>query len=106
MDLLTFWLQNPSNTILLVLLVAICWIGWRAQATRGDVDFVEIFRDETGKMTWSRFSAVGAFITSTWVLTSLASLKTMNNELYYAYLLCWSGSAVALKLVEVWKSKP
>jgi len=102
MDLLNFWLLNPSNTILLVLLTAICWIGWRAQATREDVDFVEIFRDDNGKLTWGRFAAVGSFVASTWVLTSYASLKILPNEMLYAYLGCWSGSAVVLKALDIW----
>lgn len=105
MDLLTFWLQNPSNTILLVLLTAICWIGWRAQATRGDVDFVEIFRDDNGKLTWGRFAAVGSFVASTWAMTSYASLKILPVEMFAAYLLCWSGSAVALKALDIWSKK-
>lgn len=105
-DMLAFWLNQPANFLLLALVAAVVWLGWKAQRERTDIDFADVFRGDGGKVTWSRFGAIGSFIASTWVLVSYASMKIMPNELYYAYLLFWSGSAVAIKALEVWSGRP
>lgn len=104
--MLAFWLLQPANFLLLALIAGVTWLGWKAQKERNDIDFADVFRDERGKVTWSRFGAIGSFIASTWVLISYASMKIMPNELYFGYLLFWSGSAVAIKALEVWSGRP
>lgn len=105
-ELLVFWLANPSNVLFLALLSAIAWIGWRAQRERDDVDFADVLRDDAGKITWSRFAAIGSFLASTWAITSYAALKILTVEMLGVYLAVWSGTAVALKALDIWAKKP
>ena len=104
-DLLIFWLANPSNVLFLALLFAIAWIGWKAQKERADVDFADVLRDDAGKITWSRFAAIGSFLASTWTITSYAALKILTVEMLLVYLSVWSGTAVAMKALDVWAKK-
>jgi hypothetical protein len=106
MDMLAFWLLNPANTILIFLIAAVCYLGWKTQHDRDDVDFADVFRDTNGKVTWTRFAAMGCFITSTWVVISYASARILPNEMLYAYLLTWSGAPVLLEAIRVWSGRP
>jgi hypothetical protein len=87
--------------ILLVLLIFAFAIMVKAQARR-DFDFADMIRDDGGKVSSTRmFSFICLAITS-WIMAILTIGDKLTSEYFWYYLVVWSGTAVALKLVDKW----
>lgn len=97
----TEWLQ-PANVILLLMVFALGILLIRAQR-RPDVDFVQMLRTVDGHLDWAKFSAIGAFVVSTWIVmivTVTDAKREVLEAVFYGYLIAWSGSVAISKWLD------
>lgn len=89
-------------TVILFLLLAFAFILVARAQARPDFDWADMLRDENGKVSSTRmFSFICLAITS-WIMAILAISKELTPDYFWYYLVVWSGTAVALKLVDKW----
>lgn len=98
------WL-TPINIVLFAMLIGTAVVMFKAQ-DRNFFDFGNMLRDDNGKENALRLAALGAFAVSSWIVMQLTITGNMTEAYYAIYLLTWSGSAVLLKFLEVWKGGP
>lgn len=98
-------LVDLPAVVLVALLLVSAWVLWRAQKS-GRYDLGNMLRDADGKESAQRLAVLGAFAVSSWYLmrAGLASAE-LNSELYWAYLVTWSGSHVLIKAIEKWDGR-
>lgn len=96
----TFTIIMPV-IILTALVGIICWLIVRAQSREG-FRFEQIFIDENGKSSSTRFLALMAFAISSWYMAvKVLTAAEASSEFLY-YLLAWSGALVFSKAAEKW----
>lgn len=89
------------TTILFVLLGLGALVALRAQS-RDDFDFADMLRGDDGRVSSTKmFSFVSIAVTS-WIVAYLTISGKITPEYYWYYLVVWSGTAVAMKLVDKW----
>lgn len=89
------------TTILIALLGLAALVALRAQS-RDDFDFADMLRGDDGKVSNTKmFSFISIAVTS-WMVAYLTISGKITPEYFWYYLVVWSGTAVALKLVDKW----
>lgn len=87
--------------ILISLLVFAFALVAKAQA-RPDFDFGEMLKDENGKVSSTRMFSFICLAVTSWVIATLTISDKLTSDYFWYYLIIWSGTAVALKLVDKW----
>jgi hypothetical protein len=102
------WLISHLNTadiVLVVLLLAACWVVWKAQQ-RTDFDFADMLKDDTtGKPTALRMAILGSFAISSWVVMHDTLGNNLSDQQFWAYLVTWSGAAILRYVAERWNGQ-
>lgn len=103
--LLTGYFSLPS--FFLCLMLAAAWSMVHKAQSRPDFDFGNMMKDPEGKESAMRLAVLGAFCFSSWFLMAIMSNNPTGDHtnIYLIYLVCWSGSPVALKLGEALLAK-
>ena len=76
------------------ILVAL-WVLWKIQRSPKPVDLVDLILDESGRASWTRICAIGAFLFSTWAMAHLELTGRMDSTYFGLYLGTFVGGAVA-----------
>lgn len=94
------WLA-PVNLVLLLALVAIGLVIWRAQR-REDFDWADALRDDAkdNKISVWRVIVFGAFAAHTWVLMHEAAEAQVSDGMYLIYGAFWSMSSLGAKIID------
>ncbi len=89
--------------LLLVLLVAVGVMLWRAQK-RDDFDLANMLRQSNmdGKESAAQLAILLAMSLSSWVLMSETLNNRLTADLWYGYLITWSGSPALLEIAKRW----
>jgi len=92
--------------LILVLMLSAAWGMIRSAQKRADFDFGNMLKDENGKESAMRLGVLAAIAFSSWyVMSDLILSKAGDPTILLIYLVCWSGSPVALKLGEALVAK-
>jgi hypothetical protein len=98
--------------VLVVMVVVMAWVLYQTQK-RPDFDFGNMMRDDTtsaaypkGKESVYRLIAPGCFTIHTWYIVHETVLKGLEKNDIIEYALLWSGSLVAVKLIDAVWPKP
>lgn len=96
-----------AGVILIFMLAGMVWVFVLAQRGGPDTfDFRRTLTDDKEKPSLLRILAVGAWAASTWVLMRDAiSVQGADPTVLGLYLAFWSGSPVAVKLIEALQAK-
>lgn len=89
------------TAILFCLLVFAFALVLRAQS-RDDFDFADMLRDDDGKVSSTRMFSFICLAVTSWIIATLTISDKLTPDYFWYYLIVWSGTAVALKLVEKW----
>jgi hypothetical protein len=107
-----FALIDVPAMVLFAMLLIISWVLYKTQQ-RKDFDFGNMLRDDAindkypkGKESIYRLIAPGAFTIHTWYIVHEAVLHGLDKQEVYVYALIWSGSLVAVKLIDAIWPKP
>lgn len=87
--------------MLLILLWLMMFVLWRAQK-REDFDLANMLRGDEGKESPWRLCTLGAFAISSWALMTEVLSNRLTPEVWWGYLLTWSGAIVMLELAKRW----
>lgn len=87
--------------ILFVLLLFVFVLVGKAQS-RDDFDFGDMLKDENGKVSSTRMFSFICLAVTSWIIAVLTISDKLTSEYFWYYLVIWSGTAVALKLVDKW----
>lgn len=90
--------------VLAVLLIGFCWSVWRV-ANRSDFDLASIYKDDTGKPSATRFALVGAWVASTWYFMQDMLDGVPDPQIFWGYLVTWSGAKVLEKAIDKWSGQ-
>jgi ABC-type Mn2+/Zn2+ transport system permease subunit len=92
--------QADLMTIALVIgLLLTLWILWRVQRAANRVDLVDIIVGDDGKASWTKLTAVGAFLISSWGFVALIQRDKMTETLFGLYIAVYSGAPVAYRFI-------
>ena len=72
---------------------------WKVQKNvKNKVDLSELLIDADGKASWTKITAIGAFLFSTWGFVVLIERDHMTEALFGLYIAVYSGAPVAYRL--------
>lgn len=100
-----FWetIRWDIPAFVLALLLITWMISLVLVQSRKDFDFADIYRDDvTNKASLVRVTAMGAWVATTWIAMQDALDGVVTPEIFWGYLLGWSGAKVLEKLGEKW----
>ena len=69
---------------------------------RNDFDFAQMYLDENGKPSTVRVLSVGAWVASTWYVMQDMLDGVPTPEVFWGYVITWSGAKVLEKGAEKW----
>jgi len=91
--------------VLALMLVGAAWVAWRAHGS-GRFDWGNMLRDADGKESAQRFAVLGAFAVSSWFVMRMAfRVDQPDPQIFWAYLVAWSGAHVLTKAAEKWDGR-
>lgn len=93
---------DVPKVMLAVLLVGFVWSIIKVQR-RPDFDFAQMFQDDTGKATVSRFIGIGTWVASTWYVMQDMMDAVPTPEIFGLYIGIFSGAGIAAKAIDKWK---
>lgn len=99
---LTVQLLLPAM-LLLALLLVMMFVLWRAQK-RADFDLANMLRqgNADGKESAAQLAILTAMAMSSWVLMSETLNSRLTENLWWGYLITWSGSPALLEVARRW----
>lgn len=112
MDSLTsFWWHfwegirwDVPKAVLVVLLLGFAWSLIKVQS-RQDFDFAEMYKDDNGKVSVFRFTAIGTWVAATWYVMQDMMDGVPTVEAFAMYIAVFSGAKVAEKAIEKWSGE-
>jgi hypothetical protein len=99
-DCLTGSEWNPAALLLLAGLAFTVWILWRVHRNaRNSIDLSELLIDSDGKASWTKITAIGAFIVASWAFAFMTLHDKMTEWLFLFYVAVYSGAPVAYRFI-------
>lgn len=94
-----------AGFLLLLLVASMLWVLWRAASAEG-FDIKDVLRDDNKKPSFTRVAGLGAFAFSSWVLMKdVLSANGAHPEIFWSYIIVWSGAPIASDLVKALEAK-
>ena len=85
-------------TLILLGMLGFAWSIVHKAQKREDFDFGNMLKDESGKESAHRLTAIGSFAVSTWYIMYYGMHVTNPDPVIFGiYVGAWSGTAVAMK---------
>lgn len=99
----TIMLAQPvvPTALLFVLLLFAFTIMLKAQK-RKDFDWADMLKDDDGKVSSTRMFSFICLAVTSWIVAYLTISDKLTEQYYWYYLVIWSGTAVALKMIDKW----
>lgn len=89
------------TAILFILLIFSFVLMLKAQS-RKDFDFAQMLQDENGKASSTRMFSFICLAVTSWIVSFMTISEKLTEQYFFYYLVVWSGTAVALKIVDKW----
>jgi hypothetical protein len=71
---------------------------WKVQRNvKNHVDLSELLIDADGRASWTKITAIGAFLFATWGFVVLVERDKMTEALFGLYIAVYSGAPVAYR---------
>lgn len=96
----------PSMFLIVGVFVALVLL-WKVQRNvKNHVDLSELLIDADGRASWTKITAIGAFLFSTWGFVVLIERDKMTETLFGLYIAVYSGAPVAYRLAAARNPQP
>lgn len=97
------WLSgHPIAVIMLLGTIVFMFVLWRIQRSP-KIDLVDLFIDTDGKASWTKITAIGAFLVGSWAAVYLIVNFGVSAVAFMCfYLVVYSGAPVAYRLFSMY----
>jgi hypothetical protein len=99
LDCLAGFTISPAALILIFGLLFSLWILWKVQMSPKHIDLVDLLVDTDGKASWTKITAIGAFIIASWAFAFMVLHDKMTEWLFLFYVAVYSGAPVAYRFI-------
>jgi hypothetical protein len=99
LDCIAGLVVNPMACVLLIALLVAAWVLWKVQTSPKHIDLVDLLVDTDGRASWTKITAIGAFMMSSWAFAYLTMHDKMSDFLFLSYVAVYSGAPVAYRII-------
>lgn len=93
--------QPVVPSLILVCLLVFAFVLLVRAQQRPDFDIAQMLQED-GKVSSTKMFSFIAIAVSSWIIAFLTIAKALTPEYFSYYLIIWSGTAVAIKIVDKW----
>ena len=97
--------QAPALSLrtfaIIAIAIASLWCLWKLYRSSNSFDPVDLLIDN-GKASWSKISAIGAFVVTSWAVIVMAISAHLSDMMLGIYAGIYSGTPIAYKIVSTW----
>ena len=86
-------------------LIVVTATWWLWSLYRRGVDPSDLIVGADGKASWSKITAIGAFLVISWAVIVAAVSGHLSDGLLLGYAAVYSGTPVAFQVVNAWSSR-